>query len=323
MPPRRGSNHRGPGSEPIRLEQGFRDYLMYGVSIRSQFATPYLRVSRRKSPRIVITRSAAPLVRTSHSDIQPANWFSQELLADGSTYLRWAGLFEFIISPDGRNIAARELEHHSPEVFSTYLLGQVLSFALVKQGFDSLHASAIVVDGFSVGFLGDCGQGKSTLLASFLQAGNRQLTDDLLLLRNKNDVIISYPGPPRIKLLPDSVPLMGRQLKSVPMNPFVPKVVLSIDAKRFQQTSVPLRALYLLAGPSRSNRIVISTIPPREALLILIKSCFNIAITDAQRLERQFYWATDIVSKVKVGQISYPHSLDALPRVRAAILADL
>ena len=296
---------------------------MYGVSIRSQFATPYLRTTRKKNPRIVITRSTASLDPTSHLHQQPQDWFAQRLLPDGSTYLRWSGLFEFLISADGRKITARELEQHSSEALFTYLLGQVLSFALVKQGFESLHASATVVDDFSVGFLGDCGQGKSTLLASFLQAGHKQLTDDLLLLQNKSGAIISYPGPPRIKLLPDSARLLGKQSGGAPMNRFVPKVVLPVDAGHFQKIGIQLKTLYLLAAPSRSNRITISRLLPRKALLTLIHSCFNIAVTDAQRLERQFHWANDIASKVEIKQISYPRDLAALPQVRAAILADL
>src|SRR4029077_15660724 len=114
----------------------------------------------------------------------PSAWFTQKTFSDGSVYLCWAGLFEFLISADGSKICARELEQASPEVFATYLLGQVLSFALVKQGLDSLHSSAVVVGGSGIGFLGDSGAGNSTLVASFLQAYYKLLTDVLLLLRH-------------------------------------------------------------------------------------------------------------------------------------------
>ncbi|MFB3074256.1 MAG: hypothetical protein ACE1Z6_03640, partial [Candidatus Methylomirabilales bacterium] len=111
------------------------------------------------------------------------NWFQHLRLPDGSDYLRWSGLFEFLVSADGRRIACRELECASPESFQTYLIGQVLSFALVKRGIEPLHSTTVVIDGKAVAFLGDSGYGKSSLGAAFLQAGYPLLTDDLLVLK--------------------------------------------------------------------------------------------------------------------------------------------
>ncbi|PYT92309.1 MAG: hypothetical protein DMG36_15620 [Acidobacteria bacterium] len=83
------------------------------------------------------------------------DWFHYAPLEDGSDYLRWTGLFEFLISADGRRIAARTLTDISQEAFQTYLLGQVLSFALLKQGIESLHSTVVAVDGGAVAILGD------------------------------------------------------------------------------------------------------------------------------------------------------------------------
>ena len=82
------------------------------------------------------------------------------------------------------------------------MLGQALSFALVRQGFEPLHATVVVVDDHAVAFLGGNAFGKSSLAACFLEAGYRLLTDDLLILRESSDRILAYPGPPRIKLFP-------------------------------------------------------------------------------------------------------------------------
>src|SRR5712691_6556991 len=90
-------------------------------------------------------------------------WPRGVLLADGQTYVRRSDRFEFLISADGRAIAARALGHSPREAFHTYLLGQALSFALIKQGFDPLHATTIAIDGAAVAFLGDSGYGKSSL----------------------------------------------------------------------------------------------------------------------------------------------------------------
>jgi hypothetical protein len=76
-----------------------------------------------------------------------------------------------------------------------YLLGQALSYALVKLGFEPLHATAIVVNGEAAVLLGSSGFVKSSLAACFLEDGHRLLTDDLLiLLRTRRG---SWPTPGR------------------------------------------------------------------------------------------------------------------------------
>jgi hypothetical protein len=311
----------GQARQRQRLAINSYHYQMYGVAIRSDFETLHPRVSRPRKPRIIISRSQSPLYYGARRN--SSTWFTQKTLGDGSVYLHWAGLFEFLISADGVSIAARELGRASSEAFATYLLGQVLSFALVMQGLDSLHATAISIGTSSIGFIGDCGAGKSTLLASFLQSGYKLLTDDLLLLSQVDDCILSYPGPQRIKLLPETAMLLPRRNGSVRMNPLVRKLVFPIDAKQCCARPVPLKALYLLGKPASTHRISISTLAPQKVLLALIKNSFNVALTDTKRLERQFNWAANIAAKVPVKRVSYPRDLAALPKVRAAILADL
>jgi hypothetical protein len=83
------------------------------------------------------------------------------------------------------------------------MLGQALSFALVKQHLEPLHATVVEIEGEGVAFLGGSAFGKSTIAASFLSAGHRLLTDDLLVLQERAGTIWAYPGPPRIKVFPD------------------------------------------------------------------------------------------------------------------------
>jgi hypothetical protein len=306
--------HRDPPSSGR-----FRDYSVYGVSLRSQFVLPQFRATQEKRlPLIVISKSKSRL--SSRSD-DSSPWFFQENLDDGSIYLRWSSLFEFVVSADGHKIIARPLEKSSAEAFSTYLLGQVLSFALVKRGLESLHSSAAVVDGGCVGFLGDCGQGKSTLLASFVAAGYKQLTDDLLVLKPNASSVVAFPGPPRIKLMPNSAHLLGADGPS--MNDLVQKKVISLGGMQVQQSPVRLRALYLLAQASNSEETKIAVLNGRKALLALVKNSFNVMINDRDRLKQQFAWAAAIASTVPVRTISYPRNLQLLPQVRAAILKDI
>src|SRR5207249_809831 len=133
---------------------------------------PGVRRHERRRADVEITRGRAAAFaavrRTLHPRLDGRRWFEDRMLSDRRRYLRWRGLFEFLVAADGRRIVARPLPGlaRMPRAFETYLLGQVLSFALIARGLEPLHATAVVVGGGAVGFLGDCGRGKSTLGAA-------------------------------------------------------------------------------------------------------------------------------------------------------------
>ena len=160
----------------------------------------------------------------------PTAWYRHAHLRDGSTYLRWDGLAEFLVSADGFRITFGWIGAASWEAFQVYLLGQALSFALVKRGHEPLHATSVVVDGRAVVFLGRSGFGKSSLAACFLRAGHQLLTDDLLMLREGPEGFTAYPGPPRIKLFPDMARRhLGERATGPPMNLKTEKRVIALE----------------------------------------------------------------------------------------------
>src|SRR3990172_4970069 len=177
---------------------------VYGIRLRSPWPLGCHRGTGGDWPELELRETAAPLCPVPTADSAPTqDWFRYERLADGSDYLRWSGLSEFLVSPDGRRIACHALEGCPPETLRVYLLGQVLSFALVRRGVEPLHATAVMIDGEAVAFVGDCGYGKSSLGAAFLQDGCALLTDDLLAVTERDGRVLAYPGPARIKLFPD------------------------------------------------------------------------------------------------------------------------
>lgn len=255
------------------------------------------------------------------------DWFRHLRLPDGSDYLRWSGLFEFLVSADGQRIGCRSLNGTAWEAFQAYLLGQVLSFALVKQGNEPLHSTAMVINGEAVGFVGDCGYGKSSLGAAFLEAGYPLLTDDLLVLKEDGPEFLAYPGPPRIKLFPGiAKALLGDRVTGTPMNPQTSKLVIPLGPRQAAHTALPLRAIYVLRPPtpgSRRMRVTIRSLSRRRACLELIASTFNLVVREPARLRRQLDLAARLASRISVKSLSFPRRLAWLPAVREAILSDV
>jgi hypothetical protein len=315
-----------------RLE-GQRSYRLYGVHLKRVVPLPGPELVNSGKVGIELFNGSASLFSRARREAgmrpEEEDWFAHARLSDGSDYLRWSGLFEFLISADGRRIACRELNGASPESFQTYLLGQVLSFALLKQGIEPLHSTAVVINGEAVAFLGDCGYGKSSLGAAFLQRGHRLLTDDLLVLKEDGDRFVAYPGPPRIKLFPNIArSLLGDRVNGTPMNNQTSKVVIPLGQNETVSPEgvFPLKAIYVLTPPrasSRSPRITVRLLSPRRAFVELIKNTFNAVIVEPPRLERQFDLATRLAARVPVSSLSYPRNTDRISQVCQSILHEV
>jgi hypothetical protein len=54
-----------------------------------------------------------------------------------------------------------------------------------------------------------------------------------------------------------------------------------------------------------------------------VRASFNTVHVDRRRLARQFAFARRLAHAVPVRRLTYPRRLSLLPRVRAAVLADL
>lgn len=304
-------------------------YNLYGLSLRSQWRLPYPQASRPGLAEVELYGGPASLFRTSKAAAHRRsrlNWAEQADLADGSTYLRWPGLFEFLVSADGRQIPCWPLNGSSCEAFHNFLLGPVLSFALLKQGIEPFHATTLVIGGRAIALVGDSGHGKSTLGASFVQGGHAVLTDDMLVLSEEGGEMRAYPGPPRIKLYPQIARrLLGERVSGVPLNDSTPKLIIPLTTTQTCTSPVPLAVFYVLRS-SRAvgrRRITIRRLSQRHAFLALLRNTFNASVTTPDRLQRQFAACARIAARVPVKLLSYPRRLGLLPAVRQAILSDL
>ena len=303
------------------------NYGVYGVALHSEIPLCLARHSDTSLASVHIRRGSSEWFAsaTEGAELQqaPSSWYRYGQLADGSSYARWENVGEFLASADGKTVVCRQASEAPAESFHVYLLGQALSFALVHQGFEPLHATTIVVDGEALVFLGESGYGKSSLAACFLAAGHRILTDDLLLIRDG----CAYPGPPRLKLFPAMArKFLGDASGGVPMNTVTRKMIVPLSDSYVRTTPAPVRAIFALAPPRnvfRKQAVRIEALPPRDAFIELVRNTFNYRITAARRLERQFTEAARLAAAIPVRRLSHPRDINRLPAVRDAILNDV
>jgi hypothetical protein len=307
-----------------------RRFQLYGLSIASEFDLLLPEGSDAAAPAVTITRAHPGffnnLVSAGPARNHPS--YRYEAFPDGSSYLTWNDLFDFFIASDGRAIVCGPrggtfFEAYKSDLLSepyiSYLISFALSFALLRIGDETLHATVIESGGQAIGFLGNSGAGKSTLASYFLRKGSRLITDDLLRVTFRDQSVMAHPGPQRIKLFPDgAAEFMQRETCTVAVNPFTTKQLLVPAADQRMAKGAPLRALYLLDYPEKSdqiNSIEVERLRSGEATLSVIASTFNAAVKTPERLGRQLRFVGQILSKIPILRLSYPRRFDALASV--------
>lgn len=272
---------------------------------------------------------ASPTDRTSrewihcwHSDV------GSLALSLGSTgdgfLLRFPGLADFDLSEEGRRIGAWPEPETNVETLRHLLLDQVLPRLLAHRGRVVLHAGAVRVDGRVIGFLGQTGFGKSTLAASFHEAGFRLLSDDGLVLTPAEGRILALPTYCSLRLWPDAVAgLFASAPALAPMAHYSSKHRVPVgEAAESASVALPLAALYVLAPESGSDAepVSLTRLSPRDACVEVIRNSFQLDVTDRRRAAGLLEAASSIARYVPAFRLAFPRDFSCLPDVRAAIL---
>jgi hypothetical protein len=306
-------------------------YCVYGLTVDSEIPLA-LPTDGECSLAAVALRLAEPSyfsreAGTARLDTDWSGWFQYVPLPDGRSWVRGWEMGEFLVSADGREIVCRREPSSAPEAFQVYLLGQALSFSLLKLGFEPLHATAVVVNGGAVALLGESGSGKSTLAACFVGAGHPVLTDDVLMVHETRAGVMAYPGPPRIKLFPKVAGRFVDDLSAaVSMNAQTSKLVVPLGQPHAHDRPVPVDAIYEVVPPQGvpgPQDVRIGSMTGRDAALALVRATFNQRFVNRERLARQFSASTSLAERVPVRTLSYPRLLSRLPEVVAAVVEDV
>lgn len=279
------------------------------------------------------------LFPAAHPGLQGVEWVYQTTLPDGSEWLsmakrgsefvlRFADMADFVISSDRRRIKCYPHPDTPVETIRHLLLDQVFPYLLISHDQLALHAGAVVINSEAVAFLGESGQGKSTLCASFGHLGSQLIGDDCLLLKKKNEKVFCLPGYPVVRLWDQSVSALFSEPIVSPVSHYSRKHHLNTRENNIPVATepIPLKKIYLLAPLDPSvdkDQIVITQIAPNEAFKHLLNSSFRLNIYDQNEIRDEFNLISHILSSSPISRLSFPHEFAVLPQVHQAIYADL
>ena len=266
-------------------------YLLYGLTVEAGRPLPGLRPAPGgAAPDVRLDVGAHPAgfaasaldARPWYASDRPAATADPTLVvrraADGAwLHLAYADGTEFSVSADGRRVGCTWPPALTLEDTATYLLGPVLGLVLRLRGVTCLHASAIAVGGAALLVCGPAGAGKSTTAAAFAARARPVLADDVAALEEADDGTVRVRAAyPHLRLWPDAVrALYGEGASLPPLTPNWDKRFLDLgEAEAFHAGSLPVRAVYLLAGRETEDAPRVEPLSASQAVLSLVANTY-------------------------------------------------
>ena len=309
-------------------------YSICNIALESDLSLPELERTKIPTPEIRFLMS-----RTALSDGVDCEWLQTWTLPDGTLWLaigrqargyllRFQAMADFALSSDAREILCYAVSDTPSETVRHLLLDQVLPLVLSWRGQLVVHGSAILTPKGTIAFVGDSGSGKSTLASSFAEDGMEVLTDDCLLLEEKEGCLTAIPSYPGVRLWPKVADAMlgkGRVLAGVAH--YTEKLRVNRSAGiRFSTRPAKMRRMYFLAPDEAGGQIANVTISPlssRDVVVELVKYTYLIDVTDRLRLLRDFERLGRVATQPLFYRLAFPHDFSRLAEVRQAILTNV
>ena len=328
----------------------FWHYRAYNLHIACDFELPELSPWPGES-------NASPDVRIVTGEPLATAFVEREIAAGdevqwGARQARLLFLLARFTVRDGNHVMIEPLEGYGPSSWRVPLLGSVMAVLLEQRGLFALHGGALVFESGAAVFLGDKGQGKSTLNAALNCAGFPLLNDDVTGLQMPDKSALQATGKPlalpgfsQVKLLPDAArAATGRDSTQWP--PLAPEIE-DFDKRAFQASlarhEAPLRALFVLhsaldeaaldeaaldeAGKTGVEELPVADIEEhglrlrrlgaQEALAQLIPHTFGARFgagyLEGERRKRHFLDCALLINSCAIWELRRPRDLTLLP----------
>jgi hypothetical protein len=233
------------------------------------------------------------------------------------TCLCFQGTGAFLIR-HGREIVIDPLGNVDARVLRLGILGPSLSMVLHQRGYLVLHGSAVAIGGKAISFLGNSGDGKSTMAAVLHTRGHALIADDLSVVDfDSVGQPILLPGFPQLKLWPEAVSVLGDEPDDLHrLHPLMDKRARRTH-NAFTGDTLPLHSIFVLDEGDSST---IEPIQSGHAFIELVRHSHNALLLEATGSSVQHFGrCTQLVNRAPLYSLRRPRDLSQLPDVAKLI----
>lgn len=226
-----------------------------------------------------------------------------------------------VVIRDGCIIDVDPSQSTPDEIVRHVILGPAMHHLLHQRGRFILHASTVDFDGRAVAFLGESGQGKTTMAAACLLAGHRVMSDDVAAIEFVDRDPVVRSGYPAIKLHDSFVERF---------NPPVQDPVRTCDRRdrhfyglqHDQPTEpIPLERVYFLTD---GDHEAIEPVEPARRLALLAMQTYAAGLLHhPDEADTNFRWCSRLLEDVVVNRLVRRRRFDRLPDIVRLVESDL
>jgi len=225
-------------------------------------------------------------------------------------FLRHVGIFR---ARKGHEIVVIPSPGVAERIIQLYIVEAIMALLLYQRGLLVLHASAVEIDGGGIIFLGESGQGKSSIAAALHARGHGIIADDVTAINVGTDSPIVFPGFPQLKISQEVAATLGYDFESLPLIHPLEDRRACRDICGFPRTPLPLKGLYSLLltegdGPE------IAPLRPQELLVELIRHSYGIrSLHQAGGSASHFLQCAALAPNVPAYRLNRSNCLSSLP----------
>ncbi len=220
--------------------------------------------------------------------------------------LKYKNDWKITIFKSGDLILVDENSHNLSHGLSI-LLGTGLSILMMYRDRIPLHAAAFLVENYAVGMVGKSGVGKSTFLRYVLEKGHKVLTEDTLLICNRNDISVIPTRNIKSKLKKDAIDFfriqpqyIGSYIKS--SNKYWVEI---LRQNRCQEQKV-LKRIYFLNPREDTVDISVKRIEEREQFKRLCENVNSLMDLPEKDVLKILKLLKEVSKKLITFELTYP-----------------
>lgn len=272
------------------------------------------------------TKSELKIISANKSPINKSLKVFRKIRFKGKTWIsffsnteefaiRFHNYADFTIDTDGTLITYFKRKATSETTLAHLIADQVVPYALTLSGKMVFHSSTVKVGNTAVSFQAPSGSGKSTIAAYFSKRKHELLTDDSLLLEEKNNKIYAYPSYPGIRLWPNSI-------KNIYSDRIETKEVSQINSKRLINSNVNfltgakepvhLKSIYFINNHRPTG---IEILNPSEAFSLIIRNIFRADLNNKEINKKQFDFINKVLRFTDIYKLNYEMKYESLEKV--------
>lgn len=202
-------------------------------------------------------------------------------------------------------------------VIQLCISGSVMAILLYQRGYQALHAGAVNIFGQAVAFLGESGQGKSSMTVTMLSRGHQLVADDIVPIDLKPNHINTIPGYPQTKIGIELAQMLGFKPESLLfLHPKLGKYAYRQE-QNFSLAPLPLHSIYVL---DEGDSIQIERLSAQTGIVELIRHSYGSrALQAAVTPGFHLLQSTEIFKRVPIYRLQRPRSLSLLPEIAQLI----